>query len=643
MTRRVTTAREQAEMLAPWIRHADRIDWEWERDYDGDWLLVTRTPDGRPVAVPTRRAPYDRTAALEDAAPPDIHDLMPGRFSDGNGRWDYRHRETSGDHYLRHEYGIHPATAPATHTFTNGFGRTHTVHYDPALTGGQEPRPGEFRQEWDDPQALRTPITALNPPQGMLWRGMSREEYEQARDRGYFESDGNHNIGDIQKGHTFFSTDPEQAGNYATWFAPPQFKPTFTHPGYVIGIPDRPDLPRGADPTRPDPSSTEVGVPGRVPFSEVTHHYVGRPSVIRPGHQGVAEGWHGWEQSGGAHPSSEIVWQQLHPQRHTAALDLPDHVMHTARVDAAEQVMTNVGLNGRTFHIPRARVDEAHGLGIEPWELQKRHSREAEDYVNGILGDWGWEPAQKGHRIKVHPGDYRLRNAEQTTAHTDGFDRIGLAGEHTDELTLLHETAHILAGTMEHDNHHGPEFQNILHVLYHDHLGPEAAEVFGNIVFPGQRTARLAMPEAVGSGKPLPGYEEHLRGVYEKYPPDSPTLPDNLKPHLMLPLDAAHHYREYDRPQDDENMQVLRRVIGDQGIREPLKISTDGSHAMLIEGNHRINVARQLGMSHVPVRVYLEKPGEVMTNSETSRPVPLEPVLGNWIRQNSHQLRSFWS
>lgn len=136
--------------------------------------------------------------------------------------------------------------------------------------------------------------------------------------------------------------------------------------------------------------------------------------------------------------------------------------------------------------------------------------------------------------------------------------------------------------------------------------------------------------------------EQHLRDTYEPYPPDSPNLPDSLKPHLMLPTDIAHHYREYDRP-DDENTQMLKRVIGDQGIRQPLKISTDGTHAMMIEGNHRLNVARQLGLSHVPVQVFLEKPGEVMTNSESSMPVPLEPHLGDWINANRQHLKSFWS
>lgn len=144
--------------------------------------------------------------------------------------------------------------------------------------------------------------------------------------------------------------------------------------------------------------------------------------------------------------------------------------------------------------------------------------------------------------------------------------------------------------------------------------------------------------------------EEMLRRVYDPYPVDSPTLPDSLKPHTHLPIDVVHHYREFDRPYD-KNTQMIERVIRDQGIRQPLRISTDGTHGMLIEGNHRLHAARRLGMTHLPVQVYLEGPGEVMGRKTQDmldahpgyhNPAPLEPVLADWINKNRHDLRSFW-
>ena len=97
--------------------------------------------------------------------------------------------------------------------------------------------------EWDNPQALRNEITNLAPPPNMFGAEPVRKNTTWPR-AWAFAGRGDYNVGgDSQKGYTFFSTDPARPGTYATWFAPQDFKPTFTHPGHVVGIPDRPELP----------------------------------------------------------------------------------------------------------------------------------------------------------------------------------------------------------------------------------------------------------------------------------------------------------------------------------------------------------------------------------------------------------------
>lgn len=64
--RRVTSARDQVAMLAPWRKTADRVDFRWERDGGGDWILVTRNPDGNPVALPFKNAPNLRSSARDE-------------------------------------------------------------------------------------------------------------------------------------------------------------------------------------------------------------------------------------------------------------------------------------------------------------------------------------------------------------------------------------------------------------------------------------------------------------------------------------------------------------------------------------------------------------------------------------------------
>lgn len=802
MARRILSARDQVEMLSPWRVAAD--------------------------------------------APPVIHDLMPGVFSDGNGRWDYRHEGSSGDSYVRHEFGIHPTVSPASHTFTDEWGTPHTIHYDPALTGGQVPKPGRFGHEWDNPQALRNEITNLAPPPNMLWRGVSQEEYDLAKERGYFESRGDYNVGgDSQKGYTFFSTDPGQAGNYATWFAPQDFKPTFTHPGHVVGIPDRPELPRGAMPEKPDPRSTEVGVPGRVPFSAITHHYVGRPSVIRSGSQGVVEGWNGWERSGGTQPSSDIVWQDHSPGNHTARhaarrdphhgegpwfhgtnADLtpgsilmpgdtvgkahgkfsdgtrvwvsndpvrasaygsrlyevsphtrprspyanhdehhttgadvireispedirnwrntydPSKGWHTAalsdedRVSVAENIMENAGHGGQVFHIPTATFDDARDHGLQDEHgfpdargLQRIHSRDAEDYVNKILADRGWEYATPTHRVRVEPEHWDLREPGSGQAVTDGYNYIGLKGNQTNALALLHETAHILTRTSHQPGGHGPEFQKVVHGLYRDHIHPEAADIFAGIAFPDdQRVGKLLYhrttpenaaainrsrrfnpglekgqrPDAVffstnpgddvgqardygdgvvtlnipdehfedqygefqgGKGwldDEFPSGEQHWAIPYQHLRPEWFVYPEQEVPSMRegsrtaaprtrftqdwqligddyIPLDVISGYTQRkDTGFGDEKRDQYERIgrpplseqVREHGYEKPVELCTDGRSGSIYDGHHRIDVARALGHSHVPVRVTWRRPNPDGTPMFGNK---IDPWLKGWL------------
>jgi hypothetical protein len=76
-------------------------------------------------------------------------------------------------------------------------------------------------------------IEPLDDPD-TIYRGMSSEEYDNIIKSGEVESKGTHNIGEGQKGLTYWTTDPRMADSYANGFAPAEFKPTFTHPAYVI-------------------------------------------------------------------------------------------------------------------------------------------------------------------------------------------------------------------------------------------------------------------------------------------------------------------------------------------------------------------------------------------------------------------------
>jgi GNAT superfamily N-acetyltransferase len=158
----------------------------------------------------------------------------------------------------------------------------------------------------------------------------------------------------------------------------------------------------------------------------------------------------------------------------------------------AEMSLDRRGLTGKTFHVPSAYkdIDPSHP---DRWaltqRLQRQHSSEAENYVNGVLEKNGWDRGP----LTVEPEDWDTREAGAIASYHQGKFQIGLKGNHVNELTLLHETAHALLDTT-HENYHGHEFKNVLHDLIHQNLGKEAGDAYGDIGFRDISPNQLALP-----------------------------------------------------------------------------------------------------------------------------------------------------
>lgn len=175
------------------------------------------------------------------------------------------------------------------------------------------------------------------------------------------------------------------------------------------------------------------------------------------------------------------------------------------RVSVAEEVMERSGYAGRVFQVPVARRRDAEPLGMDPIDLQREWSAEAESYVAQVLGRPG---------IAVEPMHWDLRSGGGQ-ALTDGMNYIGLAGESVNELTLLHEVAHIITRTREGRGGHGPEFQETAYQLYAQHLGPGAAQTFASLVWPEGRSAmKIANSDVIVRGFCFSGVSFDLAQKY---------------------------------------------------------------------------------------------------------------------------------
>lgn len=139
-------------------------------------------------------------------------------------------------------------------------------------------------------------------------------------------------------------------------------------------------------------------------------------------------------------------------------------------VSTAELTMETLGHVGRTWHVPRLRMDD-------PTRVEAH--RPVNEFVRGVLREHAPDDENDWRHMHVSPCDWDLREPGSGQANTDGMNKIGLAGEDTQDMTLLHECAHILHRVEDFNARgHGPGFQAILAVLYRQHLSKDAADVF---------------------------------------------------------------------------------------------------------------------------------------------------------------------
>lgn len=106
----------------------------------------------------------------------------------------------------------------------------------------------------------------------------------------------------------------------------------------------------------------------------------------------------------------------------------------------------------------------------------------------------------------------------------------------------------------------------------------------------------------------------------------------------LMPVDAVAHYMQRKEtgfgdekaPLYELNKQPpLSEQIKQRGYEKPVHLVTDGRSGSIYDGHHRIDIARQLGHSHVPVEVSWRTPnpdGSPMFGDST-----IEPWLKGWL------------
>jgi len=91
-----------------------------------------------------------------------------------------------------------------------------------------------------DPQytfgAPQEAIKEIDPNPEYAYRGMSKEEWDFIREKGYIQSKGWYNF-QGQEGQTLWAPNPSTALSYGSGFTPLQYMPTHNRPSMVVAIP----------------------------------------------------------------------------------------------------------------------------------------------------------------------------------------------------------------------------------------------------------------------------------------------------------------------------------------------------------------------------------------------------------------------
>jgi hypothetical protein len=269
------------------------------------------------------------------------------------------------------------------------------------------------------------------PEEGMIYRGMSGDEFDAMMESGEIKTKGDYNM-DVQKGLTYYSTHPKTAGSYASSFAPSKHKPTFDRPAYVVAV-KRPanDKIANVEGTGED----EVGVNSAIPKSDITAIY--RGTVIATGLVGPELHWERVDKPEPSGPAEEVrgpeqAWDKEKLNKFHA------RVTYTAiklGYDAAK-VFTSTDtyrfkLNGKDYKAAGAAYTTGGAMYKDPSNGHKYQKGDVVLYAGGFLHpDSSSIPEVVAHEIQHQKFQFALdTRADEKAEIEKEMDRVEAAGK----------------------------------------------------------------------------------------------------------------------------------------------------------------------------------------------------------------------
>lgn len=221
-----------------------------------------------------------------------------------SGRYDVVHHEEDPNY---HEFKILPKRPKNAAEFVHQKGRNETSWHDPEISELHTPHPTD---PYPRTYARLKPDSGYHPEvqeektPGVIYRGMSHEEFENIKKLGYIQSKGAQNL-DGQEGLTYYSRDPRQAQSYANSFATVDNKPSGIHKAYIVAVKDP-----GTDVKVKGVGEDEVGIPHKISTDDILHVHEGRVFSASPGSYSIHKSYRGLEDGSSMAPTVQTGWKK---------------------------------------------------------------------------------------------------------------------------------------------------------------------------------------------------------------------------------------------------------------------------------------------------------------------------------------------
>ena len=262
----------------------------------------TEEPSGPP---PEDTAKFTQEVASREDLPREVREIA------SSDRYNFKLEESDEDGRESFSYGLKgaenwPSVTPTLKMPDGTVRQRRAVKYNPEIAEAVEISEEDgTRYEYKLKPGWSKTVEHNDP--NMMYRGMSWEEWEEAKRTGYIQSKGDMNIGDAQSGLTYFSDNTGEASHYASSFAPERYSATPDRPAILVAVPKREGKQVGGT------GRSEIGIEGQIPLSEVSRTWEGHPYYSgENGGMSVRQDWgvEGKSLGSASSLSSSIAWKE---------------------------------------------------------------------------------------------------------------------------------------------------------------------------------------------------------------------------------------------------------------------------------------------------------------------------------------------